>query len=80
MSLCAPKTSSFNSDHEDLSTIARENDIPFKYTIDINSKQNISWIKSFNADIIFCLVGPNKNGTNKSSSLWYYRLSSRKNT
>lgn len=48
------QSSSFNSDHVDLSPIAERNGIPCKYVKDINHENNIAWIKSFNPDIIFC--------------------------
>tara|TARA_Y100000996_G_scaffold408091_1_gene386611 strand:+ start:7313 stop:8194 length:882 start_codon:yes stop_codon:yes gene_type:complete len=52
--VCTLKNSSFNSDHLDLSAIAKKIDIPFKYTSDINSEESINWIKSLNPEIIFC--------------------------
>jgi len=47
--------SSFNSDFIDLSYIAIENNIPYKYTKDINSFEILNWIKDLNADIIYCM-------------------------
>ena len=52
--VCTLKNSSFNSDHLDLSGIAKKLDIPFKYTSDINSEESINWIKSLNPEIICC--------------------------
>jgi methionyl-tRNA formyltransferase len=46
--------SSFNSDFEDLSTVAKENAIPFLYVQDINDQTSLSWIKQLTPDIIFC--------------------------
>jgi methionyl-tRNA formyltransferase len=48
------KESTFNSDFFDLSSIAQTNEIPFHYTANINSFETISWIKQFNADVVFC--------------------------
>ena len=53
--VCTLKESEANSDHFDLSKVAKKSDIPFKYTPDINSDDNKSWIKSLKPDIIFCL-------------------------
>lgn len=47
--------SSFNADFVDLSILAKENEIPFIYTKDINSKEIELWIKEKNPEIIFCL-------------------------
>lgn len=47
--------SDFNSDHSDLSDLAKEHNIPFKYVKDINSSPIINWISSLKPDIIFCL-------------------------
>ena len=47
-------TSNYNSDFENLSEIAINNNIPFKFANDINHVDNISWIKERNPDIIFC--------------------------
>lgn len=46
--------SSFNSDFEDLSTIALKFNIPYKIVKDINHENNVLWIKQTNPDIIFC--------------------------
>lgn len=46
--------SAFNADHVDLSLICNANEIPVKYVKDINAPHIIDWIRSFNADIIFC--------------------------
>ena len=48
------KDSLFNSDFEDLSPIAIRNKIPFIYANNINEPKYIEWIKSLDADIIFC--------------------------
>ena len=48
------RKSSFNSDFEDLSTVALTNNIPFLYVTNINEKTHIKWIRNLNADIIFC--------------------------
>ena len=46
--------SKFNSDHSDLSDIAIDNSIPYKYVQNINDSKVIDWIKTLNFDIIYC--------------------------
>ena len=46
--------SSFNSDHSDLSDIAKQKGIPFKYTKNINDVETLQWIKSLEPDVIYC--------------------------
>ena len=46
--------SDFNSDFVDLSKIASDAKIDFKYVNDINHPNNIAWIKEKKPDIIFC--------------------------
>ena len=52
--VCTKKISPFNSDFYDLSSIAKDNNIPFNYVKNINSDKNINWIKNLDPDIIFC--------------------------
>ena len=52
--VCTKKKSDFNSDFEDLTPLCKKADIPFKYVDDINSNENIDWIRSLSPDIIFC--------------------------
>ena len=52
--VCTLEKSLFNADHVDLTPLCRENDIPVKYTTDINSAENIDWIRLFTPDVIFC--------------------------
>jgi methionyl-tRNA formyltransferase len=52
--VCTIEKSSFNTDHVDLKQLCNENNIPVKYTPDINSTKNIEWIRSHNPDVIFC--------------------------
>ncbi len=52
--VCTLEKSNFNSDHYDLSSICKENDIPYIYSSDLNSKESIKWIKSLCPEIIFC--------------------------
>jgi len=54
VAVCTLKNSKFNADHIDLTKLCKENNIPVSYTPDINSKQSIQWIKSFNPNVIFC--------------------------
>lgn len=53
--ICTLEKSSFNTDHVDLTPLCLKHNIPVKYTTDINSKENINWIKELTPDIIFCL-------------------------
>ena len=46
--------SNFNSDHSDLSDIALNNRIPYKYIADINKTETVNWVNSLNPDVIFC--------------------------
>ena len=48
------KSSNFNSDFFDLSSIAKTQSIPFKYVENINDEDNITLIKKLVPDIIFC--------------------------
>ena len=52
--VCTKEESSFNSDYKDLTPLCKNNNIPYKYIDDINSQENIKWIKDKNPDIIFC--------------------------
>jgi methionyl-tRNA formyltransferase len=52
--LATKSTSSFNSDHVDLSYLAKKNGFSWKYVRDINAPHIISWIDSLKPDIIFC--------------------------
>ncbi len=46
--------SQFNADHVDLSPICIKNNIPYKFIRDINSKENVVWIKELHPEVIFC--------------------------
>jgi len=48
------ENSSFNSDFADLTPHCKQHDIDIKYTTNINSTDDIQWIKDKNPDIIFC--------------------------
>ncbi len=52
--ICTKEMSTFNSDFADLTPICKNNNIPYKLIDDINSKDNIDWIKNLEPDIIFC--------------------------
>ncbi len=52
--VCTKEKSGFNSDYSDLSPLCIENNIPFKYVNDINSEENVKWVKQLEPDIIFC--------------------------
>ncbi len=53
--LATKSSSSFNSDHTDLSDLAIKNGFPFKYVKDINAPHIVDWIKQLQPDVIFCL-------------------------
>jgi methionyl-tRNA formyltransferase len=46
--------SDFNADFVDLAGICSKKNIPYKYVNDINTRENLEWIKSLQPDIIFC--------------------------
>tara|TARA_Y100001958_G_C21203675_1_gene530020 strand:+ start:510 stop:1391 length:882 start_codon:yes stop_codon:yes gene_type:complete len=48
------RKSRFNSDFKDLSNIPVSNKVMFRYVADINSENNISWIKKIKPDLILC--------------------------
>jgi len=52
--VCTKEKSNFNADFADLTLICKKNNIPYKFVEDINSKENLEWIKSLKPDIIFC--------------------------
>ena len=52
--VCTKNKSDFNSDFADLTPLCKKAGIPFKYVDDINSNENIAWIRSLSPDIIFC--------------------------
>ena len=52
--VCTLEKSSFNADHVDLTQLCMKHNIPVRYATDINSDENISWIKTLVPDVIFC--------------------------
>lgn len=46
--------SRFNADHVNLSSIAEENGIQYKYVKDINAPHVLEWIESLNPEVIYC--------------------------
>ena len=52
--VCTKERSNFNADFADLTPICRKNNIPYKFIEDINSKENVEWIKSLKPDVVFC--------------------------
>ncbi|MFH1478598.1 MAG: formyltransferase family protein [Candidatus Omnitrophota bacterium] len=46
--------SDFNADFSDLSDLCSHKGIPCRYVTDINSQDNIEWIRKLSPDIIFC--------------------------
>jgi methionyl-tRNA formyltransferase len=52
--VCTSKTSKFNADYIDLSSISNKHAIPFFYADDINSTDTLMWIQDKTPDVIFC--------------------------
>jgi len=52
--VCTKKSSSFNGDFFDLKPLCDLHSIPCHYSNNINSKEDVQWIKSKRPDIIFC--------------------------
>ena len=52
--VCTKKQSKENADFSDLVPVCKKNEIPYQFVVDINSNDNIEWVKSLNPDIIFC--------------------------
>lgn len=52
--VCTKERSNFNSDFADLTPLCKDNQIPYKFVDDINSKESIEWINHLSPDIIFC--------------------------
>ena len=48
------ESSPYNADYADLTPLCIEHGIPYRYTKNINSSEDIKWMKSFSPDIIFC--------------------------
>jgi methionyl-tRNA formyltransferase len=48
-------TPAVSSDHLDLSTYCKENNLNWKYLDDINSPESIGWTRNLEPDIIFCI-------------------------
>jgi methionyl-tRNA formyltransferase len=46
--------SALNADHSDLSDLAEQHQIPFKYVRDINAPHITSWISELKPDVVFC--------------------------
>lgn len=53
--IATKSSSSFNSDHSDLSDLAIQHGISYNYVSDINSLEMENWINSLSPDVIFCL-------------------------
>ena len=52
--VCTLRNSSFNADHEDLTPIAQDFEIPVYLGTDLNTPESIDWIRSKSPDVIFC--------------------------
>ena len=52
--VCTREKSNLNADFSDLTPLCIKNKIPYRLIDDINSNDNINWIKSLAPDIIFC--------------------------
>ncbi|MEK9942487.1 MAG: formyltransferase family protein [Gammaproteobacteria bacterium] len=52
--VCTLSESAFNSDHFDLSSIAKEHSIPVRSSPDVGSEDTLKWIRGLEPDVIFC--------------------------
>lgn len=52
--VCSLAESAFNTDHVDLTPIAKQAKIPARYTPDINCEETLAWIRECAPDVIFC--------------------------
>ena len=52
--VCTRESSDFNADFTNLQKVCKRNNLIYRYETDINSDENIKWIKNLNPDIIFC--------------------------
>ena len=52
--VCTLRHSSFNSDHEDLTPIAKSSQIPICPVEDLNCQEAVDWIMAQLPDVIFC--------------------------
>jgi methionyl-tRNA formyltransferase len=52
--VCTLSESPFNSDHFDLSSIAKEHSIPVRSSPDVGSEDTLKWIRGLEPDVIFC--------------------------
>ena len=52
--VCTLSSSPFNSDHEDLTSIASNSGIPVLSAPDLHSQTSLDWINKLKPDIIFC--------------------------
>ena len=52
--VCTKNKSDFNSDFADLTPLCKQADVPIKYLDDVNSSENIEWVRGLSPDIIFC--------------------------
>ena len=57
VAVCTLDISSFNSDHTNLAPLCEQNNIDYKYTKNINSEENLNWVKQYYPDVIFCIGG-----------------------
>ena len=46
--------SPYNADYADLTPLCDKHNIPYRFTTNINSPEDIEWMKSFAPDILFC--------------------------
>lgn len=52
--VCTLKESSFNADHADLTSIAKNAGIPTFYAQNLESPESLQWIRGHKPDVIFC--------------------------
>ena len=52
--VCTLSESSINSDHVDLSEIAKKSNIPFQTNPNINDPTSVDWVRALQPDVVFC--------------------------
>ena len=52
--VCTLSESSINSDHVDLSEIAKKSNIPFQTNSNINDPTSVDWVRALQPDVVFC--------------------------
>ena len=52
--VCTLSKSNINSDHSDLSKIAKNSNVPVRITQNINDSDSVRWIRALRPDFVFC--------------------------